>query len=67
MLEQYIPIQQAVLAGPFGRSVLYELIRDGEVIAVKNGKRTLVQVASLQRAIERRRVEPQGAAAAQAV
>jgi excisionase family DNA binding protein len=50
-------IKDACRISGLGRSTLYELIRSGEVLASKIGRRTLVDVNSLRETICRHRVQ----------
>ncbi len=45
-------IKDAIAVSSIGRTALYHLIKDGKLDAVKVGRRTLVNAASLRHLIE---------------
>jgi hypothetical protein len=51
-LRPYLPLKQACVIGGFGRSKLYEVVGLGLVRAVKLGRKTLIDTASLLEYLE---------------
>jgi excisionase family DNA binding protein len=45
--RRLVPVKEALRYGNFGLTKLYHLISDGEVVAYKDGRRTLVDLDSI--------------------
>lgn len=48
----YISVESACRIFGCGRAHLYELLGDGQIVAIKNGRRTLIQLATARRYFE---------------
>lgn len=47
-----LSVEEAITAGPFERTRLYELINSGELPAHKNGRRTYIMTSDFRRFLE---------------
>jgi excisionase family DNA binding protein len=49
---QFVTVREAMRMVPTGHSKFYELLAEGKMRAVKHGRRTLIEVASIRRYLE---------------